>query len=223
MDRKQINLLILEDDYEAVASILLALRQVEAQLLPDQLVISVYTDYKSVENLLNPLSSNYFQVILLDRDCTLGGSFHVMDLEKFGLDKVISISSTPQWNREAQARGIKRVVPKTFEDIPGFAKKVAEEVRKVIFENYGLLEEFQSPTDSDLRLAEIGREKNSYRICYKCMNCRLEYGIFTNYMDRWKDKMPICPECGNDDFSTTLSTKSSPKQINQIVSGRNIL
>jgi hypothetical protein len=137
-----INLLILEDDFEAVAEILLALRQVEAQLLPDQLIVSVFTDYETVETRLNPLPPDYFDVILLDRDCAIGGSFHVMDLEKFGLEKVISISSTPQWNREAQARGVVRVVPKTFGDITGFASKVADEVRDLLYQEYGLLGDY---------------------------------------------------------------------------------
>jgi hypothetical protein len=126
------NLLILEDDFEAVSELLLALRKLEEELLPTKLVVTVYTDYKSVEERINDLSKEAFDVILLDRDCILGGSFHCLDIEKFGVEKIISISSTPQWNIEAQERGITRVIEKRFDDLRSFAERVANEVRDIL-------------------------------------------------------------------------------------------
>lgn len=35
-------------------------------------------------------------MILLDRDCKIAGSFHILDIEKFGVHKIISILSTPR-------------------------------------------------------------------------------------------------------------------------------
>jgi len=130
--RKNINLLILEDDFETVAELLKALQPVEEKLLPKQLIVTVYTDYESVEKKVNILAVDAWDVILLDRDCILGGSFHCLDIEKFGPDKIISISSTPQWNIEAQKRGIKRVVFKDFLNLREFAEKVSKEVEKII-------------------------------------------------------------------------------------------
>jgi hypothetical protein len=55
-----------------------------------------------------------------------------LDFEKFGVDKIISISAIPQWNEEAKERGVKRVVLKDQENIEGFADKVIEEIKKMI-------------------------------------------------------------------------------------------
>ena len=81
-----------------------------------------------MEDLVNHNTPDRYDVILLDRDCKLGGSFHVLDIEKFGADKVISISSTPTWNEEARARGVKRIIPKSFSDLNGFARDVVSEI-----------------------------------------------------------------------------------------------
>lgn len=65
-----------------------------------------------------------FDLILLDRDCKATGSFHILDLDNFGINKVIAISSIPQWNIEAQARGVTKVVLKTHDDLVGFIEKL---------------------------------------------------------------------------------------------------
>lgn len=59
----------------------------------------------------------------------------VLDIEKFGPEKIISISSTPTWNEEAKARGVTRIVPKSFSDLEGFAKEVAEEIKNILIKN----------------------------------------------------------------------------------------
>ena len=69
-----------------------------------------------------------FDIILLDRDCKLNNSFHILDIERFGADKVISISSVPEYNKQAQQKGIKRVILKDLKDIDEFTRKVVNEV-----------------------------------------------------------------------------------------------
>lgn len=59
-------------------------------------------------------------------------SIHALDFEKFGVENIISISSTPQWNEEAQARGVVRVIWKDYDNIYGFADKVVREIRDVL-------------------------------------------------------------------------------------------
>ena len=56
----------------------------------------------------------------------------VLDFEKFGVDKIISISAIPEWNEEAKKRGVKRVILKDHDNIEIFADKVAEEIKSMI-------------------------------------------------------------------------------------------
>lgn len=118
-------LLILEDDVETVSELLF-----ETALLEDKLNmfidVTVYANSLDVKHIVNKQSANTFDVILLDRDCGVGGSFHVLDIEKFGPDRIVSISSIPEWNEEAEKRGVRDIVLKDFDKLPEFAKKVSE-------------------------------------------------------------------------------------------------
>jgi len=86
--------------------------------------VTLLSTFRSVETLINDHLENSFDVILLDRDCKLNGSFHILDMEHFGLEKIISISSKPEWNQLAQARGVRHVVPKSFSDLDAFANDI---------------------------------------------------------------------------------------------------
>lgn len=128
-------ILILEDDFEAVSKIMAELYNLEGHFAPIDFDVTVLSTYESVEKLINPQDEDAYDVILLDRDCKIAGSFHVLNMEKFGVHKIISISSTPTWNEEAKARGVKRIVPKSFSDLEGFAKNVAEEIKNILQKN----------------------------------------------------------------------------------------
>lgn len=127
-------ILILEDDFEAVSKIMAELYNLEGHFSPMDFDVTVLSTYEAVEKLINPQDADAYDVILLDRDCKMAGSFHILDMEKFGVHKIISISSTPTWNEEAKARGVKRIVPKSFSDLEGFAKSVADEIKKLLIE-----------------------------------------------------------------------------------------
>jgi hypothetical protein len=130
-----INLLILEDDIETLSVLLRYIAELEDKLYPEQEIdITVFSNYKQVETLVNTQPGNMYDVVLLDRDCKLAGSFHVLDIEKIGSERIISISSTPQWNTEAQKRGISRVVFKDFFDLETFAGGVISELSEIIEE-----------------------------------------------------------------------------------------
>lgn len=116
--------LILEDDLEAASKILNALYRIEPHLAPYDFDVTLLSTFRSVESLINDHRENNFDIILLDRDCKLNGSFHILDMEHFGLEKIISISSKPEWNQLAQARGIKHVIPKSFSDLDAFASDI---------------------------------------------------------------------------------------------------
>jgi hypothetical protein len=131
---KTYNILILEDDFEAVSKIMAELYNLEGHFSPMDFDVTVLSTYEAVEKLINPQEADAYDVILLDRDCKIAGSFHILDMEKFGVHKIISISSTPTWNEEAKARGVTRVVPKSFSDLEGFAKDIMVEIKGVLDE-----------------------------------------------------------------------------------------
>lgn len=124
-------ILILEDNLIVLSKILDRLAALE-QNQPYEFSLVVLTDYEQVEDYVNTNPKAQFDIILLDRDCKLNNSFHVLNIERFGADKVIAISSVPEYNGEAKQRGVKRVVPKDLQYIDEFARKVVKEVEHMI-------------------------------------------------------------------------------------------
>ena len=55
-----------------------------------------------------------------------------MDIERFGADKIVSMSSVPQANEDARKRGVKRIVLKDFQYLDEFADKVVGEVEDMV-------------------------------------------------------------------------------------------
>lgn len=124
-------ILILEDNLLVLSKLLARLELLE-QAQPYSLSLVVLTDYQQVEDFINSNPRAYFDIILLDRDCKLSGSFHSLDIERFGANKVISTSTVPEYNEEAKRRGVKRVVSKDLKDLDKFAARVVKEVEKMI-------------------------------------------------------------------------------------------
>ena len=120
-------ILILEDDLETLSVIFQVLTETNIDFVP-----VVLSTYEQVEKILNP-SDLKFDLILLDRDCALGGSFHALDFEKFGVDKIIGISSVPTYNEDLLKKGVQIVINKEYQDL----KKFAAELRDQIGKKYG--------------------------------------------------------------------------------------
>lgn len=125
-------ILILEDDFEAVSKIMAELYKLEGHFAPYDFDVTVLSSSEQVEKLINPQNKEAYDVIILDRDCKIGKSFHVLDIEKFGSEKIISISSTPTWNEEAMDRGVTKIVPKSFSDLEGFSKDLMIEIKNIL-------------------------------------------------------------------------------------------
>ncbi|MCL4200396.1 hypothetical protein KJZ67_03575 [Patescibacteria group bacterium] len=124
-------ILILEDDLRTLSKILDRLSVLEDDQ-PYQFSMVILTNYLQVENYVNENPKADFDMILLDRDCKLGGSFHVLDLERLGPEKVIAISSVPKWNEEAKKRGVTVVVEKDYKNLDTFADAVLASVEKML-------------------------------------------------------------------------------------------
>jgi hypothetical protein len=125
-------ILILEDDFEAVSKIMAELYKLEGHFAPYDFDVTVLSSSDSVEKLINPQNKEAYDVIILDRDCKIGKSFHILNIEKFGQEKIISISSTPTWNEEAMDRGVTKIVPKSFSDLEGFAQDLMVEIKNIL-------------------------------------------------------------------------------------------
>lgn len=133
---KTIRILILEDDLLTLATLLQRTHLLEEELLNNKpasdIAVTILSEHTQVEEYLNKTNHIKFDVILLDRDCKACGSFHCLDLDKYGKDKIISISSTPQWNKEAVKKGIKRVVYKDYSQIDKSADRIIKELRIIL-------------------------------------------------------------------------------------------
>lgn len=74
------------------------------------------------------MEKSNFDLILLDRDCKLGGSFHALDLNKFGKDKILGISSVPEYNENLHRLGVDHIVDKDYKQLRDFQKKLLGEL-----------------------------------------------------------------------------------------------
>lgn len=125
---KTIRVLVLEDDLETLGVITGCLKVIEDKLInSDQksdIALTIFSEYTQVEDYLNKLESPTFDLVLLDRDCKLGGSFHALDLDRFNIDKVIGISSVPEYNEYLKNKGVKVTVDKNYKQLEIFRQRL---------------------------------------------------------------------------------------------------
>jgi hypothetical protein len=126
------SVLLLEDDLEVCGKLLLALHRIEPFLAPYDLDLTLLSTSDAVAQLVNAHPERQFDVILLDRDCKMSASFHILDLSYFDPERIISISSTPMWNQEAKMNGITNCVPKSFNALDEFAEEAAQKVFEML-------------------------------------------------------------------------------------------
>ncbi len=124
-------ILILEDNYLVLSKLLEKLSTLEDRQ-PFEFSLTVINDSEQVENLINDNPKAKFDIIILDRDCKINASFHVLDVEHLGVEKVIAISAVTRFNKQAQDRGVKKVIEKDLSDIDKFTTRVVDEVGEMI-------------------------------------------------------------------------------------------
>lgn len=135
---KRIRILILEDDLQTLSKLLGGLHRLEERLVnaknPKEIAVTVLSEYTQVEEYINASQNPQFDIVLLDRDCKAGGSFHALNLAKIGVSKVISISSIPQYNEEARKLGITSVVHKDYGRLEYFTERLCRYIEEMILE-----------------------------------------------------------------------------------------
>ncbi len=136
---KRVRVLILEDDLKTISvlldklSDLLILNQQTNELEKVNFDVTVIADSGKASRMLSMLGSEDFDLILLDRDCVSRGSFHAVGIGKFDPDRVIAISSVPEFNQELEEEfGITKRVEKRLGDLEGFAESVSQIVEKML-------------------------------------------------------------------------------------------
>lgn len=126
-------ILILEDNLKVLSTLLDKLYILEGDQ-PWELSVIVLTNHQQVEDYINSNPIASFDIALLDYDDKLGRSFHALEIERFGAEKVIAISSVPKWNEEARKRGVTKVVLKDYSKLDDFADKVVATLAEMIKE-----------------------------------------------------------------------------------------
>lgn len=187
-----IRILLLEDDIETVSVLSKELSKIEQQLQTKGIDLSlvVLSEYTMVEEYLNSSDRHEYHIVLLDRDCNAGGSFHVLDIKRFNKDHIVSISSTPQWNEEAQERGIQRVVWKDYDHLEEFAQDVGIEV-KAILRNQNI----EVETDDSVLMAQAIKlvQKRNVTATVLTKNLGISYSQACRLMDLMREADIIDP------------------------------
>lgn len=131
---KTIRILILEDDLKTLSVIMGGLFDFEERLFNEHIniAVTVFSEYLSVEDYINKIDQPNFDIILLDRDCKLGGSFHAINVKKFGADNFISISTQPEYNETASRMGVKRFVRKDYKHLDNFCADLIKEIEELV-------------------------------------------------------------------------------------------
>ncbi len=128
-------ILILEDDLHTQSVLTHHIANLEDELNkqsnPIQLATTILSEYTQVEEYINK-TNHPFDIILLDRDDKIGGSFHVIDLNKFPKEKIIGISSTPPYNELLKQKGITKIVWKDYSNLDNFAAGVIRNMKLLI-------------------------------------------------------------------------------------------
>lgn len=128
---KKLRVLLIEDNPIVISGLRRAITKnfANAEVLsatsPDEVLAKVNNQ---------PVGS--WEIILLDFVYSAGtGNFHVFDIEKFGPQRVISISSTGFGNQAAQSRGVTHVKPKSYLHFNKFLRDTIEEMSSMVDNN----------------------------------------------------------------------------------------
>ncbi|GAB4218684.1 MAG: hypothetical protein Fur009_0780 [Candidatus Microgenomates bacterium] len=130
-------ILVLEDNLKVVAKIIELLDKLESEkdYIFEVVVLSSSKLAKDflLKNKNNNFSKINFDVVILDRDCNLYGSFHeLLDKKLFDNNRVISISTVDEYNNQARKKGVKKIVKKDLKDLDKFAEKLTKEIEKIL-------------------------------------------------------------------------------------------
>lgn len=128
---KLIRVLVLEDDLATLSVIMAHLASLEDKMGIIEFAVTTLSEYTQVEDYANK-TKHKFDLVLLDRDCKAGGSFHALDFGKYLPNTIIGISSVPDYNKQLQQRGITHTVWKDYSNLESFGDELAVLIEQVV-------------------------------------------------------------------------------------------
>lgn len=128
---KLIRVLVLEDDLATLSVIMAHLASLEDKMGIIEFAVTTLSEYTQVEEYANK-TKHKFDLVLLDRDCKAGGSFHALDFSKYLPNTIIGISSVPDYNKQLQQRGITQTIWKDYGNLESFGDELSALIEQVI-------------------------------------------------------------------------------------------
>ena len=151
MKTEPLRILILEDNSAVIEELK---RTIAREFSGAQVTVEVATE--KLERLVD-LPADRFDVILLDYLCITGGNFHQAPLEHFGIERVISMSSTQRFNDQAVERGAALAIQKPLlvSELPVFAKQIMKAIDRILPKDQARrTDAFVSPSEADKKARE---------------------------------------------------------------------
>ena len=124
------HILILEDMPYVIEGLIREIRDLESEL-NEKFEIYTYTTSREVKQIVNQQPAGSYDVIILDRNAP-DGSFHELDIAKFGPGKVISISSIDSFNENMKIQGVEHTAHKRHDQLELFFAQVREAVEEIL-------------------------------------------------------------------------------------------
>lgn len=128
---KTYRILVLEDDLATLSKLMEGLQRLE-DAKGIEIAVTVLSEYTQVEEYANRTEQMTWDIVLLDRDCKAGGSFHTLDIAKIGNEKVIGISSMPDYNEQIHQLGVTRIVHKDYGQLDTFVNGVMKQIEELL-------------------------------------------------------------------------------------------
>ncbi len=125
-----IKVLILEDNLEALKSIMEGLNELESEL--GQVAVTVFSEGELVEKFLENFTVEEFDIILLDYFSLDNKNFHQAISRWINPEKIIAISNTLAYNKLAEEAGVSRSVQKDYFDLDDFKNEIKNEIKNIL-------------------------------------------------------------------------------------------
>lgn len=128
-------ILILEDDLTflvSIYSVLLKLEKAIQETVADFYIAPVnFSEVSNSEKFIREHAGE-FHLILLDRDSADEKDFHVIEITRATVLKVIAISTVEEFNNKLKKRGVTRIIKKDYSDVKSFETSLYKEAEQSI-------------------------------------------------------------------------------------------
>lgn len=128
---KNFKVLILEDNLETLEAILQVLKNLRDQKSV-LFAVTILSDYLQVESYINENPQIKYDILILDRNDSLGASFHNINLDLFNKDNIISISTIPEFNHALVSKGVHKIINKNYQNLEEFSSQLTRYIQYIL-------------------------------------------------------------------------------------------